>query len=169
MTRTKRASEWLKRPRLGAPGRDRGAARARAAPPPRASTAQGGRGGGRFWPARALRAHTNVPHKPRFAAENAEERRVLARPASGRGPCCSARRTGSRGRPPARPGHGSAREGERREARQPRVRSHCRFRHGCTEYVSESGVKWMGGGTKRQCDRALCWIQQHADSPIYSN
>jgi hypothetical protein len=35
------------------------------------------------------------------------------------------------------------------------VRSRCRFRNRGTEYVSESGMKWMGGGTKRQCDRAL--------------
>jgi hypothetical protein len=37
----------------------------------------------------------------------------------------------------------------------PRVRSHCRFRSRGTEYVSESGMKWISGGTKRQCDRAL--------------
>jgi hypothetical protein len=37
----------------------------------------------------------------------------------------------------------------------PRVRSHCRFRNRGTEYVSESGKKWMQGSTKRQCDRAL--------------
>jgi hypothetical protein len=34
-------------------------------------------------------------------------------------------------------------------------RSHCRFRNRGTEYVSTSGMKWMSGGTKRQCDRAL--------------
>ena len=38
----------------------------------------------------------------------------------------------------------------------PRVRSHCRFRHRGTEYVSESGIKWMSGSTKRQRDRAQC-------------
>jgi hypothetical protein len=25
-----------------------------------------------------------------------------------------------------------------------------------TEYVRKSGMKWMSGGTKRRCDRALC-------------
>ena len=37
----------------------------------------------------------------------------------------------------------------------PRVRSHWRFRNKGTEYVSNSGIKWMRCGTKRQCDRAL--------------
>ena len=41
-----------------------------------------------------------------------------------------------------------------REVR-PRVRSHCRFRNRSTEYVSKTGIKWMSGGTKRQCDGAL--------------
>ena len=36
----------------------------------------------------------------------------------------------------------------------PRVRSHCRFRYRGTEYVSKSGMKWMSGSTKRQCNRA---------------
>ena len=36
-----------------------------------------------------------------------------------------------------------------------RVRSHCRFRNRGTEYVSEFGIKWLSGGAKRQCDRAL--------------
>jgi hypothetical protein len=36
-----------------------------------------------------------------------------------------------------------------------RARSHCRFRNRGTEYVSESSMKWMSGGTKRQCDRTL--------------
>jgi hypothetical protein len=36
-----------------------------------------------------------------------------------------------------------------------RVRSHCRFRKRGIEYVSDSGMKWMSGNTKRQCDRAL--------------
>jgi hypothetical protein len=36
-----------------------------------------------------------------------------------------------------------------------RVRSHCRFTNRGTEYVSYSGMKWMSGGTKQQCDRAL--------------
>jgi hypothetical protein len=34
-----------------------------------------------------------------------------------------------------------------------RVRSHCRFRNTGAEYVSESGVKWTSGSTKRQCDQ----------------
>jgi hypothetical protein len=38
-----------------------------------------------------------------------------------------------------------------------RIRSHCRFRNSGTEYDRESGMKWMRGGTKRQCDRALSW------------
>ena len=37
----------------------------------------------------------------------------------------------------------------------PRVRPHCRFRNRGTEYVSKSGINWMSGGAKRQCDRAL--------------
>jgi hypothetical protein len=37
----------------------------------------------------------------------------------------------------------------------PRVRSHRRFRNRGTEYVSESGMKWMSGRTKRHCGRAL--------------
>ena len=36
-----------------------------------------------------------------------------------------------------------------------RVRSHCRFRYRGTEYVSESGIKWMSGRTKPECGRAL--------------
>jgi hypothetical protein len=36
-----------------------------------------------------------------------------------------------------------------------RVRSHCRFIKIGAEYVSEYGLKWMSGSTKRQCDRAL--------------
>jgi hypothetical protein len=28
----------------------------------------------------------------------------------------------------------------------PRVRSHCRFRNRCTDYVRESGMQWMSGG-----------------------
>jgi hypothetical protein len=36
-----------------------------------------------------------------------------------------------------------------------RVRSHCRFRNRGTDYLSESGIEWMSGSTKRQCDRAL--------------
>jgi hypothetical protein len=40
-------------------------------------------------------------------------------------------------------------------SRSPRIRSHYRFRNRDAEYVSESCIKWMSGGTKRQCDRAL--------------
>jgi hypothetical protein len=36
-----------------------------------------------------------------------------------------------------------------------RVRSHCHFRNRGADSLSESGIKWMSGGTKRQCDRAL--------------
>ena len=36
-----------------------------------------------------------------------------------------------------------------------RVRSHCRFRNRGTEYVRTFVMEWMGGGTSRQCDRAL--------------
>jgi hypothetical protein len=46
-------------------------------------------------------------------------------------------------------------------ARSPRVRSHCRFRNRSTEYVRESGVEWMSGSTKRQCDRALRSPRMH--------
>jgi hypothetical protein len=49
--------------------------------------------------------------------------------------------------PDADAAHGSGAE--------PRVRSHCRFRKRCTEYVSDSGIKWVNGSTERQCDRAL--------------
>ena len=39
---------------------------------------------------------------------------------------------------------------------QARVRSHCRVRKRGTEYVRESGMKWMsGGGATRRCDRHL--------------
>jgi hypothetical protein len=38
---------------------------------------------------------------------------------------------------------------------EPRVQSHRRFRNRRTEYISESGVKWMSRSAKRQCDRAL--------------
>ena len=37
----------------------------------------------------------------------------------------------------------------------PRVRSHCRFINRGTDPLSKSGIKWMSGSTKRQCDRAL--------------
>ena len=38
----------------------------------------------------------------------------------------------------------------------PRVRSHhCRFRNRGTDSLSEFGIKWMGGSTKRQCGRTL--------------
>ena len=43
----------------------------------------------------------------------------------------------------------------RGSGRTPRVRSHCRFRNRSPEYVSESGITWISGRTKRQCDRAL--------------
>ena len=36
-----------------------------------------------------------------------------------------------------------------------RVRSHCRFRNRVTDSLSEYGMKWMSGSTKRQCDRTL--------------
>ena len=36
-----------------------------------------------------------------------------------------------------------------------RVRSHCRCRNRGTESLSDFGVKWMSGCTKRQCDRTL--------------
>jgi hypothetical protein len=44
---------------------------------------------------------------------------------------------------------------ERQQHVDLRVRSHCRVRNRCTEYDSDPGIKWMGGGTERQCDRAL--------------
>jgi hypothetical protein len=37
----------------------------------------------------------------------------------------------------------------------PRVRSDCRFGSRGTDYFSEYDMKWISGGTKRQCDRAL--------------
>ena len=43
-----------------------------------------------------------------------------------------------------------------RTGSRPRVRSHCRFRNRGTEYVSDSGMKRMSGGTKRPCGRVLC-------------
>jgi hypothetical protein len=36
-----------------------------------------------------------------------------------------------------------------------RVRWHCRSRNRGIECVRGSGMKWMGGGAKRQCNRAL--------------
>jgi hypothetical protein len=38
---------------------------------------------------------------------------------------------------------------------RPGVRSHCRFRKRGSEHVSDSGMKWVGGGAKRRCGRAL--------------
>ena len=35
------------------------------------------------------------------------------------------------------------------------VRSRCRFRNRGTDSLSEYGMKWMSGGTRRQCDRTL--------------
>jgi hypothetical protein len=51
-------------------------------------------------------------------------------------------------------GTGSRRLGGSRNSR-PRVRSHCRFSNRGTEYVSESGMKWVSGSAKQECDRAL--------------
>jgi hypothetical protein len=48
-----------------------------------------------------------------------------------------------------------ARQPARRHRGRSRVRSHRRFRDRATEYVSEYGIKWMSGNTKRRCDRAL--------------
>ena len=36
-----------------------------------------------------------------------------------------------------------------------RVRSHSRFRYKAIDYLSESGMRWMSGSAKRQCDRTL--------------
>jgi hypothetical protein len=36
-----------------------------------------------------------------------------------------------------------------------RVRPHCRLRNRDIAYLSETGIKWMDGCTKRQCDRAI--------------
>ena len=49
-------------------------------------------------------------------------------------------------RAPARPANS--------RRRPPRGRSHCHFRNRGTDYVSDSGMKWMSSSTKRQCDRA---------------
>jgi hypothetical protein len=46
-----------------------------------------------------------------------------------------------------------------------RVRSHCRFRNRGTEYVTESGMKWMSGGAKRQCGRVLRWTMSGSLAP----
>ena len=43
----------------------------------------------------------------------------------------------------------------KRELGRARVRSHCRFIHRGTESIRKSGMMWMSGGAKRQCDRAL--------------
>jgi hypothetical protein len=40
-----------------------------------------------------------------------------------------------------------------------RARSHCRFGKRDTDSLSESSVKWISGGAKRQCDRTLCVAQ----------
>jgi hypothetical protein len=50
-------------------------------------------------------------------------------------------------------GRGRAAGGCRRQAY--RARSQCRFRNSRPEYVSKSGIKWLSGSTKRECDRAL--------------
>jgi hypothetical protein len=46
-------------------------------------------------------------------------------------------------------------EARARGAARPRVRSHCRFTQRGAGYGGKSGMKWMSGSTKRQCDRAL--------------
>jgi hypothetical protein len=63
----------------------------------------------------------------------------------GRSPCA----------PPTRPPAASAACARRC---RPRVRSHRRFtfRNRSTEYVRKSGMKRMGGSTKRRCGRARC-------------
>jgi hypothetical protein len=80
------------------------------------------------------------------APMHSEERReaLTRRAAAPARPVASPRGTGSR--PRSRAGRPSW--------PPPRVRSHCRFRNRVTEHVSESGIKWMWGLTKRQCDRA---------------
>jgi hypothetical protein len=49
----------------------------------------------------------------------------------------------------------------RATARAPRLGLHRRFRYRGTEYVSESGMKWMRGSTKRQCDNATYPRRRH--------
>ena len=68
---------------------------------------------------------------------------------------------GRRGRGAAGRGRAAgppAAQPRRRDGGHPRgdrgVLSHCRFKNRCTEYVSEYGMKWMGGGAERQCGRA---------------
>jgi hypothetical protein len=66
---------------------------------------------------------------------------------------------GHRGRRPLPPDNGGP--AAVRARRSPglralgRVRSHCRFRYRGNQYVSESCMKSVSGGAKRQCDRAL--------------
>jgi hypothetical protein len=84
--------------------------------------------------------------------------------AKGPGGAPSSQRPGARGEgegasqppPPLAGGGGPPREGGPADPQPPpRVRSHCCFRKRGAECVSESGMEWMSGSTKRQCDRAL--------------
>jgi hypothetical protein len=81
----------------------------------------------------------------------------MHRRASGGPALHSGHRSTSPSTPPApNPATTPAAAGSSRAARSGvRVRSHCRFRNRGIEYVSESGVKWMSGSTKRQCDQTL--------------
>jgi hypothetical protein len=45
-----------------------------------------------------------------------------------------------------------------------RARSNCRNRG--TDYISESGMKWISGGARRQCDRALARRRRGRAQPL---
>jgi hypothetical protein len=47
-----------------------------------------------------------------------------------------------------------------------RARSNCQFRNRGTDYISESGMKWMSGGARRQCDRALARCRRGRAQPL---
>jgi hypothetical protein len=99
-------------------------------------------GNHRFWLLSALHVITKAPYKTDSLWEmrRAPTRRERARTVYG---------------PVAFAMHAPVALQPKRAGGVPRVRLHCRFRNRGTEYVSKSGMKWMGGSTKRQCDRAL--------------
>ena len=43
-------------------------------------------------------------------------------------------------------------------------RSHCRFRNRGIEYISESGMKWMSGGTKRHLAGQVAVAEQRTQA-----
>jgi hypothetical protein len=95
------------------------------------------------------RAWRKSPRRPAVHRQSAAAQGACLRPAS-----AAPRRVEGSSQPnPGAPSTEQTWHAPRAWGRR-RVRSHCRFRNRSTEYVSEYGMKWMGGSTKRQCDRA---------------